>query len=334
MYFIEKTKSFDIIHIEQKNIKVSLLNYGATIKQIQTPNQLGEYEDMLMAYENNTDYINNTIYLNATIGPVAGRIKNGLISTKNRDFHFTKNQDQKHTLHSGALSLAYKYFDYEISDSNHKTSIKMSYKTTAFEQVNYHIVVTYTIFDGNCQIDYDTISNQDFFFSLTNHAYFNLSGNLSSGISNHLVQIMTSKRHDLDQDQVPTNTIIDEALYDFTQAKPLKKRLIALKEHPYQGYDDLYMFESSEDKDIKIRAIVIEPDTKRRLSVLSDYGHMIFYTHNNVNTLALKHLNSHPQHYGLCFECQKAPYGFLKDQFVEANTHDKHTIIFKFDLLK
>lgn len=332
MYHIEKTDDFDIIHIQQNHIRVSLLNYGASILQIQTPNHQGVFEDVLLAYENYKDYIDNSIYLNATIGPIAGRIKNGLIKTDQQTYQFNKNQNNKHTLHSSDLSLAYKLFDYQINDSEDKTIVKMSYNTNAFQDLDYQIHVTYTITNHICQINYDTMANRDFFFSLTNHAYFNLSGNLAADIKNHIVQILTKDYHELDQNQLSTGNIKQDTLYDFTKPRSLKQPLALLKNHPYHGYDDIFMFKPSNE--VSINAIIVEPKSQRRLTVLSDYDHMVFYTHNNINQQPLKHLYSHMPHYGLCFECQKAPYGFKQNQLIKSNQHDKHTIIFEFDLVK
>lgn len=331
MYHISKKKHFDVINIEQKNIKVSLLDYGATIQQIQTKNIFGEFQDILMAYQNIDDYVDNSIYLNATIGPLAGRIKNGLVKTDDQKYQFNKNQDNTHTLHSGNLSFAYKKFQYEVIDNLNETVVKMTYQTDAFKQINYKLEVTYKIYDGTCQIDYDIVCDHDFYFSLTNHAYFNLSGNLSDDITHHTVQINTDMYHELDDAQLSTGQILKDKLYDFTTAKSLNPSMIKLKNHPFKGYDDIYMFQPA--KGIQLRAKIQEPKSKRQLSVLSDYDHMVFYTHNNVNNLSLKHLNQHPMHYGLCFECQKAPFGYPTNQIVKKNQHDKHTIIFKFDIV-
>jgi aldose 1-epimerase len=331
MYKIEKSKLFDTIYIEQENIHATLLSYGATIKQIQTPNIDGEYEDILMAYNFDEDYIDNDIYLNGTIGPIAGRIKNGEININQRHFQFNKNQAGKHTLHSGDLALTYQNFKYKIEDNDQLTIVKMMCQTQS-KDLNYAINVTYTIQHGQCQIEYDAYANHDFAFSLTNHAYFNLSGNLKTNIKNHIIQIETPSRHQLDEDQVPTHKILIEPLYDFTKPTSLIKRMKALKSHPFEGYDDIYIFENKND--IRYRSSAYDPTSHRELKVYSDYDHMVFYTHNNTSDTPLKHLNAHPQHYGLCFECQKAPYGFNDDAYVKKNTHDKYTIIYQFSVRK
>ncbi|MDA3931976.1 MAG: hypothetical protein PF513_04490, partial [Tenericutes bacterium] len=72
MYEIKKGMYFDSIFIESNDLKVEFIDYGATIKQIQTKNHLNKFQDVLLEFKNPEDYLNNSIYLNATIGPIAG----------------------------------------------------------------------------------------------------------------------------------------------------------------------------------------------------------------------------------------------------------------------
>ncbi|QLY39548.1 hypothetical protein HF295_01195 [Hujiaoplasma nucleasis] len=323
MYEIRKSKIMDIIHIEQNGIIVDLSNYGAMIYQIQTPDQFDKYEDILLAYPKETDYIKNNIYLNASVGPICGRIPEGQLIIDDNTYQFDKNENQRQTLHSGSDALSFKYFDYEIQDNNQQTIVEFLHYSQLINDVSYETKITYTIKNSSIIIDFDISSNQKFFFNLTNHAYFNLSGNLKSSIENHIVQINTDLVHILDEFQCSTLQVHKDPLYDFTQAKSLHTLLKSLKGHPYKGYDDLYYF----DKDIEPKAWAYDPISKRKLQVFSTYNHMVFYTHNNINSIPLKHLNKHPMHYGLCFECQRGPLNF-KNTLLK-NTY-KDQIIFKF----
>jgi len=333
MYKIKQTENFDIIEIQQKDIQVSLMDYGATIKQIKTPDKNGKLEDILLEYQKDKDYLNNSIYLNGTIGPIAGRIKDGLLQVEDRSYHFTKNQNHQHTLHSGDLALTFQTFDYEIKDSPRQTIVKFSLEKMPFSHVIYQIYVIYTISEKTMDIDYQINTTQPFIFNLTNHAYFNLSGDLKSNISHHILQITSKKRHQLDQDLISTSKILEEKIYDFTKPKTLNEPLNKLKHHAFGGYDDIYYFPDSQG--LSLKAIAADPISQRKLKVYSTYNHMVFYTHNNINQHPLKHLGNHKKHYALCFECQRAPLAFKnkKNSITRPNESYREKIRFVFDLI-
>jgi aldose 1-epimerase len=334
MYEIKKGMYFDSIFIESNDLKVEFIDYGATIKQIQTKNHLNKFQDVLLEFKNPEDYLNNSIYLNATIGPIAGRVKNGEIITNNNHYQLDKNQDNKHALHSSNLALSFKKFNYQVIENDHKTKVVFTYVESSFSDLKYIVTVTYTVIDNQIKIHYNVESETDFFFNLTNHAYFNLSGNLDDNINNHVVNIHTNKYHKLDEDLISTHQIQENRLYDFTSPKSLKEPLTRLKDHPNKGYDDIYYFLNS-NKAIP-KASVYDPKSKRRLEIYSTYDHMVFYTHNNVNNLPLKHISDHFKHYGLCFEFQKSPHGYkhkhASNTYLEQNHQYNEEIILKFTL--
>lgn len=334
MISINKQGPYHIINIDQDHFNVSLLNYGASIYQIQSPDINGHMEDLLLEYNHIDDYHKNNIYLNATIGPITGRINKGLIHMNNHDYQFSKNQNNKHTLHSGNHALSYQFFDYEIIENTNQDLVKFSKTVNLFDDIHYRIDVIYTIKDQSIKINYLINTNKDFIFNLTNHAYFNLSGNLKNSIHHHQVQLNTNIRHQLDQDQVPTGQILKEDLYDFTKSKSLSGPLEQLCNHPYKGFDDIYFYPNHQAD--QWMGKLYDPISHRHLSVYASYDHLLFYTHNNIGDKPLKHIDNHIKHYGICFECQKSPIGFDHPQatnpILKANQIYDEFILFQFSV--
>lgn len=331
MFNISNVNDFTIIKIDNGFIKVELLNYGASIYSIKTKDYLGKFEDIVLQYENIDDYINNNIYLNATIGPIAGRVKNAHLNIDNKEYFLDKNSDGKHCLHSGGLALSYKFFDYEVNEFDDMTEVIFLYENN--EVVNYLIKVIYRIEDSKIRIDYEVEADESFVFNLTNHAYFNLSGNLKNNIKNHQVKLNTNLRHDLTDELVITgNVIVEKDLYNFLDAKEVREGIELLEVADKGGYDDIFY---SPNNDLRnIVTSVCEPVSGRGMKVRSSYDHLVFYTHNNINDLELKHLGKHQKHYALCFECQKSPYGFFEksasNPVLSVGKSYQETIIFEF----
>jgi len=329
---ITKTKlgNFDLIIVERENIIIELMNYGATIYSLKTPDKNGIFEDIVLQYENPEDYLNNSIYLNSTTGPIAGRIKNGILEVNNEIYRLNKN-DHGNTLHSGDLALSFKTFDFDYNEGIDYDEVNFFYQEK--QLIDYGLVVSYKIYDSKVEIEYQAKPKKDFIFSLTNHGYFNLSGNLKSDIKNHLVKLNTNLRHDIDDFLVNNNRIIqEEGVYNFTNKKRIGSTIFELEEDPKMGVDDIFFYpQNSLDSPM---AIVEEEISGRRMKVYSTMDHLVFYTHNNVNNLGLKHLDGHKKHYALCFEAQKAPYGFSDNRtqkiIIEKNQVFKEKIIFEF----
>jgi len=331
MYDILNKDEFAIIRILRKDIEVELLNYGAAIYGIKTRDYQGKMEDIVLKYKNLDDYINNNIYLNATIGPISGRIRDGIVKVLDKEYHFDLNSDGLHTLHSGKYAVTYKYFDYEITEDEDYTEVVFLYETS--EPVNYLLRVFYRVYDNMIRNDYEVETDKVFVFNLTNHAYFNLSGNLKENIRNHHVSLSSNLRHEVDKYLVFTGNVIEEQdIYDFRKSKAVEDAIRVLEKTPKGGIDDIYYVPNNNLR--KIVATVYDPISKRMMKVRSSMDHIVFYSHNNINNLPLEYLGEHKKHYALCFECQNGPYGFndefAKKSLLKPRKLMKETIIFEF----
>ena len=331
MVNINNVKDFTIIGIDNAFIKVELLNYGASIYSIKTKDYSGNFEDIVLQYENIDDYINNNIYLNATIGPIAGRVTSAYLNIDNKEYSLDKNSDGKHCLHSGSLALSYKFFDYEVNELDDMIEVIFLYENN--EVVNYLVKVIYRIDKASIRIDYEVESEESFVFNLTNHAYFNLSGNLKSNIKNHEVRLNTNKRHELTNELVVTGNLNEEKdIYNFLETKKMEQGIKYLELTDKGGYDDIFYSPSNDLR--RVMAYVYDPISKRGMRVRSSYDHLVFYSHNNINDLDLKYLGKHQKHYALCFECQKSPYGFFEKRasnpVLKTGKTYQETIIFDF----
>ena len=134
--------------IETASQKISFINLGASIIQWMTQ----DGKEIVPAYLDYNDYQMQEkpgMYLGATIGPVAGRIKNSSFDLNNR--HYSITADYPSFLHSGKESFAFKYF--EISETG-KDSLgefiiyKLNYKHPVFP-ADLVVFVRYTVNPGN-----------------------------------------------------------------------------------------------------------------------------------------------------------------------------------------
>ena len=62
--------------MKNDELTVVLLNYGARLHQIFAPDNKGHLENVLLSYDELSDVLTDESFFGATVGPVAGRIRN------------------------------------------------------------------------------------------------------------------------------------------------------------------------------------------------------------------------------------------------------------------
>jgi aldose 1-epimerase len=95
--FTWKTKS---------RMEVSLITFGARLTSIKLPDRNGDIKDILLGYDSFEDYAKDGIInFGATIGPVAGIVKNAEYCMNGRYHKLPRNLNNKHCMNSGNNGL-------------------------------------------------------------------------------------------------------------------------------------------------------------------------------------------------------------------------------------
>jgi aldose 1-epimerase len=322
-------KTITVIDVEQENISCTFMDYGAAILSIVVPDQDGNMESVVMAYDNLADYIENKRHLNATIGPTAGRIQNATFTIDNHTITLDKNMDDTHNLHGGRDALSYSFFKYSIREESDQSVVTFTLTKQSNAQHypgNQRYVIIYTVKPGKLEIEFLAETDQPTLVNLTNHAYFNLSGSMKRTILSHLVQIHASNYMTL-QGMIPIGIEPVSPQYD-------RQTLQTVFQNPWEGLDHPYILdEVSLDK---IQATLIDPISKRRLDVYTSYPCIVCYTDNVPMPYKLLFGAENKQHMGICFETQNPPNGIHVEGCVDSILRPKedyyHKTIFAFSV--
>ena len=169
--------------------------------------------------------------------------------------------------------------------------------------------VTYTLNNENeLIISYQAISDEDTPFTLTNHTYFNLSGNVKRDILQHELKIKSDRFLPLDHEFIPTGEIKDVAgtPFDLRQGKKLREAIESTDPQIVlvgQGYDHPFVLNAHYEKEI----VLFDPKSGRTLVVETDEPGVVVYTGNHLpngekmnGVLSRKYL-------GICLETQALP---------------------------
>ncbi|AGB41265.1 galactose mutarotase-like enzyme [Halobacteroides halobius DSM 5150] len=315
-------------------LQVNVLNYGGIITEIYAPDQKGRMENIVLGYDNLEDYVEKSPYFGAIIGRHAGRIGNAEFTLKGKTYELAHN-DGQNNLHGGKIGLDKKIWNVKEI----KNGIELTYFSPHLEEgfpANVEFVVKYLLKDNELIIEYQAKPDRETIINLTNHTYFNLSGNTKKDILSHQLMIEAEEFLALNQESIPTGEVkkVKETPFDFRDFKKVGQEIKAdYKQLTFtDGYDHPFIL-----KDTKESIILKEEESKRALSITTDQPIAVFYAGNQLANEGL--LNSGVQarkRLGLCLETQDYPNAINVDNF-PTKTYTPNQIYtartkYKFDL--
>ncbi len=287
-------------------MEVSIINYGGIITAIKTPDKKGVIENIVLGYDALQHYINDDFYLGAIIGPYANRIANGQFTLGGNRYALEKN-DGSNTLHGGSKGLHKVLWSASTKTNKNEVSLVLNYLSKDMEEGfpgNLSITVTYTLHHNNV-LDISYIANTDkkTVINLTNHSYFNLSGNFKDDILDHHLQIDADGMLPVNEFSIPTGKIITvkDTAFDFRTFKTIGRDI---GENNQQltlgsGYDHCFVL-NNQNKDVRPIATAYHDKSGRVLEVCSDQPGLQLYSGNHLN-------GKHHKRRGFCLETQHYP---------------------------
>ena len=226
----ENSKKY--IFKKDNGFQVTLLSYGASILSILYPDKDKNVEEVTLNYSTIADIKKNPgPYYGCTVGRFANRIKHGKFKIDDQEYSLAINNGVN-ALHGGVNGFDKKYWLSElISDTGYSDDVGVKFTcfsadgeegypgnlnvSTAYliSKLTDKITILYKaelVPDGN---------NKSTIVNLTNHTYFNLSGNCKHNIKKaHRLRLYCSKFLPIDETMIPTGELkeVDDTLYDFT----------------------------------------------------------------------------------------------------------------------
>ena len=206
-----KYEGQDVYKYELKNsngFQVNILNFGGIITEIFVKNREGQFKNVVLGYENFEDYVGNGAYPGSIIGRTAGRIGNGIFSIDGIIYDLNKNNGEN-SLHGGNKGLNTKIFNVRELGNG----IELSYKSPHMEEGypgNVNFEICYLINESNhLTIEYRAVSDRKTYINLTNHTYFNLSGDMEKNGDDQILKIDSDQICELSENMIPTGNFID-----------------------------------------------------------------------------------------------------------------------------
>lgn len=300
-----------------KGMSASFLDYGGIITKIRVPDRNGKTENVVLCYKNYADYEANPNFFGALIGPVAGRIQDASFELDGQLYSLEKNEGIHH-LHGGTSGFHQIIWDIEPFESEDHIGVKLTH--TSADGVggypgNVDVVITYTLNNDNeLTMDYWASTDQTTPLTLTNHSYFNLSGDLKNTVHEHRVTANSDHFVELDQELIPTGKKLDVTAsnFDFRKGRKLGDGFADNSvQHKVanNGYDHYFLFND------KGNVAITEADSGRTLSIKTDQPGMVMYTSNNLDEGLELNEGRSRKYLGVCFETQASPASLHHEGF-------------------
>lgn len=323
------------------NMSVAVLNLGGIITAINVANQQGKIENIVLSYADYKQYLDDPNYLGALIGPVAGRIPHAQFSIDGQTYLLDKN-DGEHHLHGGQAGLNHVYWAVEPFQTKNKVGLTLSHNFKQNEVGAYpsplNVKVTYTLTNENAlHIDYEAQGKAPTLVSLTNHTYFNLTGDTKQTVANHTVTMNCEDFIELNEQLIPTGQSLkvdNHKMFDFRMGQKISHGLES--QEPQNkvvggGYDHYFYFNAP-----KGEIIVAEDKSGRKMTIETSQPGLVMYTSNGMTEGLQLQSGQTIKHQGVCFETQglPLPFGLANENFpsnlLQADEVYQHRTTFKF----
>lgn len=103
-------------------VEITCLNYGCIITKILAPDRNGDSENIVLGFDNFTDYEVNSPYLGAIVGRFAGRISEGTFQLNGKNYIVAQNEGSNH-IHGGIKGFSHVLWDVKIIEKEHELSL-------------------------------------------------------------------------------------------------------------------------------------------------------------------------------------------------------------------
>jgi aldose 1-epimerase len=304
-------KAVEIYTLKSDVMEARIMTYGARMVSLEAPDRDGKKGDVVLGYNSVAEYVADpTTYFGAIVGRYGNRIAHGSFKLDGKTYQIPKNDHGINALHGGTVGFDKLIWQgREIADGVEMTLVSKDGDQGFPGTLTAH--VRYTLHHNALRIDYSMSTDKDTVVNLTNHSYFNLSGEGNGTILHDVLMIPADKFTPVDAGLIPTGELksVEGTPFDFRKPTVIGSRINDNNEQLKLagGYDFNWVLRGATGE-VKTAARVYDPETGRVLTVTTTEPGVQFYTGNFLDGTARgKSGKLYLKNGALCLETQHFP---------------------------
>ena len=302
---IEENMIGNRYELQDSDVRVVLIDYGATVTNIWYPDRNGVSGDVLLGCPSPQDHAKPHPHFNCIVGRYSNRITNARFELDGVLYQLEANIPP-HQLHGGNHGFANRLWTGTQDGNNVKFELTSADGDAGFPgQID--VTASYTLDGRVLRLELAARTTKPTPISLTAHHYFNLSAKHGTYVGDHEISINADHYLPVSDELTQLGRIDDvtNTPFDLRNGIPLKERLH--QRHPQiqlaDGFDHTFAINGTGLRDT---ANVYDPNSGRYCRVRTDQPGVQLYT---CNTLSAQGKNGvrYDKHQGLCLETQQFP---------------------------
>ena len=311
--------------VNANGMEVCITNFGGRIVSVSVPDRDGRLRDVVLGFDSVQAYFPevNLTDFGATVGRYANRINQGVFTLDGDTFNLPKN-NFGHCLHGGTEmgTRGWQYRVYEVAESTDSTLTLTLHDADGNNGFPGTVDVTVKFAltpDNAIDIAYSATTDKPTIINLTNHSYFNLSGDLTTPVTGHVMWVDADSYTPVDSTFMTTGEIatVEGTPFDFRAPKTIGEDIDAdhAQIHNGNGYDHNWVLNTAGD--ITRPAVKVHsPESGIQVEVLTNEPGIQIYSGNFLDgSVAGKNSVVYNQRAGLCLETQHYPDSPNKPQW-------------------
>jgi aldose 1-epimerase len=298
-------------------ISTAILSWGAIVQELHVPDRHGYLANIVLGFSDVERYFVKHPHFGAVVGRYGNRIGNARFEIDGERFHLTATHGNN-TLHGGKRGFDLYPWESEGFEDGDAVGVRLSRVSPDGEEGfpgTLTATVTYTLSaDNSLRLDYEVTTDQATVHNLTNHSYFNLAGEGSGTVEDHVLQLHASQITQANDEQIVTGEItpVEGTPFDFLRPRRIGDSLRdgGSDQIAYgRGIDQNFVIDRPDGDASLVGAVQItDPASGRVMTVDTTEPGVQVYTGNQLTGAIVGYSGMlYRQSDAICFETQHFP---------------------------